>query len=289
MMSLSPRKFAVIKAVCDYYTLTRPMVQALLGVRNDRVMRGLLQELYAGGFIQKTRVEAVNAASGNPAPVWFPSRKGAELVAAETGDERYLRVVTRTPTWMHLWHWLEVAEFHIRLDQAVAMQPAVRLLGWFGEWDEINPQSTKPEERYRLYTVIREKPSKIVCAPDAAFALAVGPHSKTYYLELDRATSGLQQIASSKSPGYAGLANGGLHRRHFETTTESFTVLHLSPTPARRDQLRQAFASKEGAALHWFASFADWTPERALTEPIFVRTDSDEPRPLIRLPQGGSA
>lgn len=282
----SPRKLAVIKAVCDYYTLTRALIQAIIGVANDRVLRALLQELTVAGLINKTRMQAVNPAAGNPAPVYFPTRMGAELVAAETGEERYLHVCTKTPDWTHLWHWLGIAEAHVRLDQAITLCPEVSLLGWYGEWDEVNPHAATPQERYRIFTLIREKP-RLVCAPDAAFALGVGPHSKSYYLELDRATSGIQQIAASKTPGYAAMLAGRQYLRHFSTTAETFTVLHLSPTPGRRDLLRNAVATKEAAALHWFASSTDWTPEKALTEPIFYRTDSDEPRPLIRLPKRG--
>lgn len=288
MNPLTPRKLAVIKAVCDYYTLTRALIQLIVGVANDRVMRDILQELCRAGLVNKTRMQAVNPAAGNPAPVYFPTRMGAELIAGETGVERYLSVCTKTPDWTHLWHWLGVAEFHVRLDQAVALHPGVSLLGWYGEWDEVNPHADKPQERYRIFSLIREKP-RLVCAPDAVFAIGVGPHSKTYYLEFERSTSGIQQIAASKTPGYAAMLDGRLHQRHFQTTAESFTVLHLSPTPGRRDLLRKAVASKEGASLHRFASFTDWTQEKALTEAIFYSTDSDDPQPLIRLPKGGAA
>jgi hypothetical protein len=287
MTFFSARKLAAIKAVCDYYTLTRALIQSIVGVSNDRVMRAILQGLFQTGLINKTRMQAVNPAAGSPAPVYFPTRRGAEWVAAEYDDERYLHVCVKTPDWTHLLHWLGVAEFHVRLDQAIARQDAVSLLGWYGEWDEVNPQAQKPHERYRIFTLIREKP-RLVCAPDAAFALEVDSHSKTYYLEYDRNTSGLQQIANSKTPGYAALAAGRLHTRHFETTAESFTVLHFSPSPTRRDLLRKSIASKEGASLHRFAAFTDWTPELALTGAIFYPADSDDPQPLVRLPKGGA-
>lgn len=283
---LTPRKFAVIKAVCDYYTLTRALIQRIIGVMNDRVMRAILQELCEAGFIQKTRMQAINPAAGSPAPAYFPSRRGAEYLAAETGDERYLRVCTRTPDWTHLLHWIGVAEVHVILDQAAALCASVSVIGWYGEWDEVDPQAGAPQDRYRIYTLIQEKP-KLVCAPDAAFALSVGQHSKVYYLEFDRGTSGIQQIAASKTPGYAAMATSRLHQRHFQTTAESFTVLHLSPTPGRRDLLRKAVATKLGAMLHRFAAISDWTPETALTEPIFYGCDGDEPLPLLRLPKGG--
>lgn len=289
MNPLIPRKLLVLKVVATYYTLTRAQIQRLVGVANDRVMRAILQDLCAAGLLQKTRMRVVNSTAGAAAPVYFPTRMGAELVAAEFGDGRYLNATTRTPDWPHLYHWVAVADFHVLLDQAIALLPGVTKLGWYGEWDVVNPHAEKPHERFRLYTLIRERPSRLVCAPDAVFALAVGPHSKCYFVEIDRATSGVQQIANSKPPGYAAMFSQGLFRRFFETTAETFTVLHVSPTPGRRDLLRKAISNKEAASLHRFAASTDWTSERALAAPIFYGTGDDEPQPLVRLPSGGDA
>src|SRR6185369_16543392 len=100
------------------------------------------------------------------------------------------------------------------LDEAIKSQSAVTLDGWLNEWDICNKDESAPEKKYRLYTLIRESP-RLVCAPDAAFLLTVKGHSKVFYVEQDRATSGVYQVASSKSPGYAALAEAGLQRRHF--------------------------------------------------------------------------
>lgn len=276
-----PRKLLAVKIVCDYYTLLRKQVQDKLQINNDRVMRALLQSLVDGGLLNKAGMMVVNPSSGNPARVYYPSRQGAELVAAHFGDERYLNVCCRTPNVSHLLHYTDVAETHLRLDQALEKQTDVSLLGWFGEWDEINPHAAEPQHRYRLFTLIRDKP-RLVCAPDAVFALQVDGESKAFYLELDRGSSGISQICNSKTPGFNGLLTSGLHRRHFQTTSDTFAVLHLSPTVGRRDLLRKAMASKEGASLHRFAVFSDWTKEKALTEAIFYSCDSDEPRSLIQ-------
>ena len=92
------------------------------------------------------------------------------------------------------------------------------------EWDVINPEESSPERRFRLYTLLRESP-RLICAPDSAFMLSVGPHRKAFYLEQDRNTSGVRQIAASKTPGYAALAERQLHRQHFpETTLDTFSV-----------------------------------------------------------------
>ncbi|MCA9224633.1 MAG: replication-relaxation family protein [Planctomycetales bacterium] len=286
MILSSPRKLLALKAVCDYYVLTRPQIQRIVGARNDRVMRAQLQELVAAGLLAKTRMQVVNVRAGAPAPVYYPTRTGAELVAEHWGEERYLQTTTKTPNWTHLLHWVAVSQFHIELVAAVEHRPDVQLLAWFGEWDEANPAAATPQERFRIFTLIRERP-RLVCAPDAAFILGAGPHSKCYYVEIDRGTSGIQQIASSKSPGYAALAAGQLHRRLHETTSPTFTVLHISPNAGRRDLLRKAFADKQAAELHRFAAFTDWTAEQALTDSIFHGCDDEPPQPLLRTGAGG--
>ncbi|MBI1313261.1 hypothetical protein GC176_18370 [bacterium] len=285
MNPLSPRKMKTTETVCRYYTVDRSQIQRIVNVPNDRVMRDILQQLFQAGLINKTRMQAVSPGMGSAAPVYFPTRKGAELVAAEFGDERYLYVCTRTPDWMHLLHWIGVAEFHLRLDQALEFCNNVECLGWFGEWDEVNPHGTTPQERFRIYTLITEKP-RLVCAPDAVFALRVdGVHSKMFFLELDRGTSSLQQIVKSKFPGFAALAERRLHRRLFDTSAELFTVLHISMSAARRDHLRKIAIGHPAAELHRFACMDDWTPEGALTNAIFYGCDDDTPQAIVRVPK----
>ena len=117
----------------------------------------------------------------------------------------------------------------------------------------------------------------------AAFLLSFKEVSKVFYLEQDRATSGAQQIANSKTAGYAAMAEKRLHRRHFpEATLDEFSVLMIAPSPKRRDSLRHAIRGKPGANLWRFAACQDFTPAQLLYEPIYYTCDGDEPKPLLR-------
>jgi len=282
MFPVSSRKLEILRSVRRYGRMTRAQIQRTLGVRNDRVVRALCQELVAGGLLAKTRHQVVNPLVGAPAPVYFLTLKGAEHIAAYLDDPTLLHAAIRPPSIHTLFHTVQISEFLMTLDVAVAAQSDVTLGGIVAEWDELNPEAERPEQRYRLFTLIRETPKRLVCAPDAAFLFTVGRHSKSYYVEIDLGTSGVGAASASKSPGYFALQTEGLFRRHFATTAESFSVLHLSPTPGRRDLMRRAFASKEGAALHRFGCLQDWTPEKALLEPLFYSCEGDEPQPLIR-------
>lgn len=287
---MSKHVIPALRAVARYYTMTRAQIQRAVGVRNDRFMRELLLGLVRQKLLNKTRMEVVNPGAGAPAPVYYPSRTGCEYLAAELKDERYLRVMTRSPDWTRLYHWCELAERHWTLDRAVELCGAasqVSIGGWLNEYDVANPEEREPQKRYSLYTLLREKP-RLVCAPDAAMLLCVRSYAKVYYVEIDRGTSGVAQIAASKTPGYAQLAIEKAHRRHFETNVDTFTVLSLSPSAGRRDLLRAALAKKEGAHLWRFAAAPEFTPDSAALHGAIWYPCEGEAQPLVRPPAEGA-
>ena len=277
---------AILIAVATYYTMTRAMVQERCcpNDKDGRVTRKRILQLVQLGLLNKVRMEVVNPAFPQGlTPVYYPSRKGLEFLACHLQEESWLDRCCATPNWQHLLHWVDVAKVHTMLDDAIAGQSLASLGGWFGEWDTINPEEREPHKRYCLYTLLNEKP-RLVCNPDFAFLLQVGGYSKIYYGEIDRGTSGIQQIANSKTPGFAGLAERKLHRRHFETNTDSFFVLHISPSAGRRDAIRKAIADKPGAALWKFAAQTDLSTETLLYEPVWHRCDGQVQSLIKRLP-----
>lgn len=283
-MTVTPRDLSVLAAVARYYTLTRTQLTALCfpDDAGGRVTRKRLDALVSAGLLNRTRMAVVNPAMGAPQSVYYPSAKGCEYLAAQDGDARVRSACTRCPDWTHLYHWTQVAELHLRLDRAVALQAEVAVEHWLSEWDVANPDESAPEKRYRLFTLLSESP-RLVCAPDAGFVLAARGHRKGMYVELDRMTSGVKQIAASKTKGYEGLAERRLHRRHFPGVAADapFAVLHVSPTRNRRDQVARAVAEKGGAHLWRFAAWTDWTPEALLHEPILTDCAGKE-LPLVR-------
>jgi hypothetical protein len=249
---------------------------------SSRVTRRRLQSLVSDGYINRLRTYVFNPAMGTPAPVYYPAKKGCEFLAVHLDDDRYYAVPTRPPQAELALHWLSISETHILLDQALARQNDVELAAWLNEYDQVNPDAQTPEERYRIYTLIRRQP-RLVCAPDAAFLLAGYGHKKAYYLEQDRGTSGVRQVAASKTLGYAAMAEQHLHKRHFpDATAPMFSVLMITTDPRRRDALRKEIGKKPGAVLWKFASLADLTPESFLTAPVFYAHDASEPAPLVR-------
>ncbi|TXT29813.1 MAG: Uncharacterized protein FD138_2379 [Planctomycetota bacterium] len=285
---VTDRDILILRAVSRYYVLNRHQIQRLIFPEDihGRVTRRRLQSLIDADLLNRQPMLVCHPQNGVPAPVYYPSPKGIELLAEFTGDDRFLATATQAPTMHHVWHWLAVSETHIAFDQAISLQTAdspyaVRVVEWLNEYDVVNPAETLPEKRFHLYTLLRSSP-RLICAPDAALLLNARGHSKVFYLEEDRATTGVHQIAASKSQGYAVLAEVSGHRRHFpQATIDTFTVLMIAPTARRRDALRKAFREKQGAALWRFASVEDLKPERLLFEPIWYPCDG-EPASLIK-------
>ena len=280
---ITDRDISILAALVRYYVLNRQQIQRLVFPNdpNGRITRRRLQLLVDEHLINRQNTLFCHP-SAAPAPVYYPARKGCELLADHFEDQRYLLTPTASPIPHHTFHWLAVSDTHIALDEAVSREQEVKLEGWINEWDVVNKNESQPEKHFRLYTLLRETP-RLVCVPDAAIHLSFREASKVYYLEQDRATSGTNQIANAKTAGYAAMAEQMLHRRHFpQATLDQFSVLMVAPTPKRRDALRRAICGKPGATLWRFAAHEDIVPARLLFEPIFFTCNDDQPKPLLR-------
>jgi hypothetical protein len=295
---MTPRDLDVLKALVRYYVLNRQQVQHLVFPNdpNGRVTCRRLQWLVEQHLINRQGTLFCHPSAGSAAPVYYPARKGCELLAEHFDDPSYLLTPTQAPIPHHTFHWLAVSDTHIAFDEAIELQNTehpkrngtsgdhrkTQIASWINEWDIVNKDETVPEKRFQLYTLVRETP-RLVCAPDAGFLLTCQGHAKVFYLEQDRNTSGVTQIAAGKTQGFAVMAETRLHRRHFpEATVESFTVLMIAPTPRRRDSLRKAIKDKPGAALWRFAAVGDVTADKTLHFPIWYPCGDEEPKPLVR-------
>jgi hypothetical protein len=280
---VTERDIAILLALVRYYVLSRPQLQRLCFPSDisGRVTRRRLQHLVDQRLINRQQMLYVPPNGGSASTVYYPASLGCELLAAHFDDERYLATATTSPIPHHIAHWIAVSETHVAFDSAIALQDEAKIDGWINEYDVVNKEESRPEHKYRLYSLLRESP-RLVCAPDAAFLLSVRGHKKVFYLEQDRATSGARQIADSKTKGYVVMNELRSHRRHFpEATIDSFTVLMVAPTPSRRDTLRKAFKGKPGDSLWRFATVADLQPEKILHEPIFHPCEG-EPTAIIK-------
>lgn len=286
---ISARDLPVLQSVARYYVLNRAQIQRTCfpDDKQGRITRRHLATLCEQGLIARTRVELVVPGSGSTAPVFYPTRKGLEFLVEACDDRSYLNIATRSPHPQHIFHWLAISETHLALDAALAKQEEVRCLAWLNEWDTADESAPVPEKKFTLYTLIQDRP-RLVCAPDAGFLLHVDGHAKVFYLEQDRSTSGVFQVAASKTAGYAAMAEQRLHRRHFpQATIDPFSVLMVAPNERRRDALCKAIAEKPGSPLWRFAAAPDLMPERFLSQPVWRKCDGTF-GPLVKPKESGS-
>lgn len=271
-MTFTERDISVVRVVAENYTLTASQIRRLCFPGKDMsVVRRRLAGLWREKLVNRTTSEVVVPAFGLTCPVYYPSRLGVEHLAAVTGDDRYLLVSCQTPSWQNLAHFVGLSDLRITIHQAVQLHAGVALSHFFNEFDVVNKDERDPDKRYRLYTQLRVQP-KLVCVPDAAFALASGGYCKAFYVELHRRDS-VQKAAAEKTPGYAVLAANKLHRRHFPEAMDEFSVLVFAPTSGVRDLLRREFAKKESPDLYWFAAMSEVKPDTFFA-PIFYSCKS---------------
>jgi hypothetical protein len=291
-MTLTARKYDIIRFVAESGVTDTPRVRKRLfpADRDGSVTRRELSELASGALIHRHEHRVARRDSGAAPSIYYPAPAGLRALALHTGDMRWLRVCTQKPYKEHLEHFLGLGDVSVLVREAVASQGRVRLVDYFNEFDVINPHAhrSEPHRRFKLYTLIQERPKRLVCCPDGAFALEVGAGFATrvvYYLELERGTSTPEDAAGEKSPGYAALAKEKLHLRHFEGAIDDFRVLVLAPHAQWRDSLLKAFAEKQRPELYKFAALPEMTKDTFLFGEIW-HAHGKKPHALVARPEG---
>ena len=270
-MELTDRDLRILTFVAEHYTATAEHLRANASPGNSdtTVVRRRLRVLHAAGFIGIARAEVLTVNNGVHAHVYHPTPQGMVELARRTGQMKWLLTPTKPPYTQHLAHFLALTDLRLLVKAAVSAQPVCTLGNYYNQFDTTNADAEDPAKRFKLYTEVQSQPRKVVCVPDAAFDLKVGAISKAFFLELERGTTPPAKAAAKKSPGYAGVADGALHRRHFPSALGEFSVLVLAPHPGWRDHLRREFARKAHPELYKFASMTEVTSDSLLFSPIW--------------------
>ena len=273
-MPVTETDVRLLEAVARYYVLTREQIARLCQVQHTsgRSTRKHLSKLLQAEYLQRHHVPVALPGSNGAAPVYYPTKAGAELLASWFDDERYLATMTRHPRADRLSHWIELNNTRIVIEHALAQQNEVKLESWISEYETINKDAAE-RERFTLQTPLREVPP-LSCSPDAGFLLSVAGHAKVYYVERDRGTSSPHQIAARKTRGYAELARQQGHLRHFpNATVPTFSVLFVTTSAYRCNQLAKELRKRESPELWLMVDHHDLTPESFLHKPIILKSD----------------
>ena len=273
---------SVLATLARYYCLCRPQLQTLCfpDHTDSRSLRNRLDKLRKGGYTSKTKCLIPYRGGSAGCPVWYLTRNAAEVLAEYYDDETYLALNTRPPRETILFHWLAINDTHIAIEQATTAHTDVSLTDWTNEWEVVNKDAARAAQ-YSLQTVFRQTPP-LSCSPDAGWLLGYGEHQIVFYLEQDRNTSGVKQIAASKCKGYAELANRNGHRKHFAATTlDRFRVLMVTTHHGRRKALARAIKGAERSDLWLFVCQDELTADNFPFGDVFYDCEGNA-GPLIR-------
>ena len=278
-VKITEQNLQVLKLVAEYYVLTRAMIQNILfpHVRGPRSVCERLRKLVREGYLSVATMEVVLRNSGSSAPVYYPNKKTAETLAAILDDPSFEKICCKPPSSRLLFHWLEISQMHRVVDSAVELSNTVKLHRWVNEWQPINFDD-KPSELFTLYSEF----DKVQCAPDAGMLIENKLGAlKIFYCEADRGTISLKRLKSKKFSGYNRAFELQRHFKHFPSATVSkFSVLFVTTTQHRRDELASAAKEYDPHGLWKFAHKKDVSPDTFFFEPIWIGKEM-EPHVLI--------
>lgn len=148
---VTDRDLQVVHALARYFVLNRQQIQRLCfdGDDDGRVTRRRLLKLVQLGVIQKQPLQMHNMDGGSPSSVYYPSRRGLEILAETLDDKRFLLVSSQSPQPHHVLHWLAVSDTHITIDAAIARQTDVQIDGWINEWGYRSGVCSDDRRQYR--------------------------------------------------------------------------------------------------------------------------------------------
>jgi hypothetical protein len=262
---------SILDCLARYYVLTREQLQQLNGQEESsgRGMRKHLLRLRNADLLVMHRMQITLPERNGAAPVYYPTKKGAETLASYFGSDSYLSTNTKHPRADRLAHWIVINDVRMLVEAAARRIPSIQLLSWITEWQTINADDAKGDQ-FCLHTQISETPP-LSCSPDAAFLLEFKNHRMVFYVEADRGTSSPRQIAARKSKGFAQLSNRKLHRKHFpETTLDRFRVLFFTTNHYRAQKTQEEMQSKPGKELWLMIDGSQVTADNLFTGPVAI-------------------
>lgn len=284
-MPLTELDMNVLKALATYYVLTREQVQTLCSPEHasGRGTRKRLCRLGKAGYVVKHRVPIALPGTNGAAPVYYPTKKGAEALASYFDDERFYATNTKNPRADRLSHWIACNSTRILIEHAIERLPQIDLIRFINEWETINKDGQKSDQ-FCLHTQLVKDPP-LSCSPDAAFMIRYRDQQMVYYLEQDRATSSPKQVAARKHRGYAELLKQEGHKKHFsETTVPHFRVLFVTTNDTRAKKTYEEMKKRSGKELWMMVSEKVTTVENFFTGDVAL-DHTGKLGPLLNLPQ----
>lgn len=289
-MTITDRVLHILRLLRRYKFLTTAQIRTRC-VPNDKdgaITREVMRKMKDAGLARRLKAEVHDPLATSSVPVWLPTETGCCVLATKTGNIRYLLdSQPNTNSWQNFAHYVAVSELFLTLDAALALQARVLMNALYFEHDVVNPDETDPRKKFKTYTVVKEEARgahvhRVVCVPDAACEIQVGPYRRAYYWELERGTDTPMRAGAKKVPGYHGLFESKKFQRHFPEA-QDMRVIAVCPNAGWRDAMRRAVAAQnKGADLWLFVAWDEIKPDESFLHGPIVYTCTDGSRPLVK-------
>lgn len=275
-LRLTPRDLEILRAVNRYRFLRTGQLQRLLFPEASlQATRRRLRKLCHPAYAYLGRIgRQQQVGDGGAETAFFLERAGRELLA-NMGETiiPYPRGGKDCPGILFLEHALELSEFRVRLELALARQAQLRLHRFVSE-HELKEHVSRAlrREAYRLYQRLTHPRTgrEYVVFPDALFVLAgtgrLSEHRRLFFLEIDRGTERLAMIRE-KVIGYHLLHGSGAFRKFGDH--DAFRVLLQTNSVRRAHNIRAALTGLTGEGLLWTSATQQITPNSILTGEVW--------------------
>ena len=276
-MVLTERDKQILHTVQQYRMLTRKQIERLLFAPENgqdhftktSKARQRLKLLFQHKYLERI---ALPVGTGTWAwqPVYRLARKGAELLAADSGmnvkdlvywgkgDDKDRRATQVTP--LFLAHALQIND--VRIAVALAAQKyGYRVEAW------VDDGQLKGQERKDFVAVNEGGRDRMMAViPDAYFVLHLGDRRAHFFLELDRATMSNSRW-STRVQGYLAYVHSGKYTERYNT--RSLRILTVTTTAQRLENLKETTHKAGGGELFWFTTFDEVSASSVFFEPIW--------------------
>jgi len=240
-------------------------------------IRKRLKRLWDEGFLAGDVLQATNER------IYFLGERGLEPLRAAYGlEQRRLYRPRSAETMQQLAHPLMVSECAVRFVESVRgsdvelPELAPLWIPFFHTHAVADTSRKKHTERFVTQEDLRVPghPEPFRIRPDLVFALARGSAWRLFFLEADRGSESVQEIAL-KQAGYAHLQDapdpdhGSQRLWQRYGPARDFRVLFVTTTPRRVETLHRQLTERPGFELMTFTSLAEVQNRNVLFESIW--------------------
>jgi hypothetical protein len=270
---LTDRDVEILRAVNRYRYLRTGQIRRLVFPENttEQSARRRLKYLFHNGYLGRV-MPFVRVGEGSSETAYYLDRAGRDILQ-QGGEEIAAYAAGGQVKHQFLDHALDISEFRVHLELALADHPAVEIHRFTADF-EVKAHTTDAvgKRRYKLFDEVAHPVSKesYVVYPDALIVLrgkgSLEQYQRLYFVEIDRGTEGLNVI-KDKIIGYSLYLKQNVFAKFGKF--KGFVVLFQTNSKKRADNIRHFLTGVDGAELVWITDASQVTQETIATAPIW--------------------